>query len=557
MRPDMITRSITLIVLCVAARLALGQNDVQYRLDTSSATSYVLKRSVITEDEGTLVLYSTPNGTALWKGDALGAPQWSVTLGSALDHDHELCALPDTGFILVEELSPDLIQNWVGDDTARYHIRFTRFSDQGTVIWSRMLSFDIVRWNMTFIGSSSSMTVTIANGNIYCCFASDPYEHPFLHVFELDLDGNLIWAKQYGTTYPGIIGSLWYDYSTGDDYGLHVDSTGAFYLAKKANFFPYFLANQVLRFAADGTPLWRNEYGYTNTGMQFSSDAMIGSQGDLFMIGAVLTIQSYGITMRILPTGELSRTDLYVLPYTNGFSRILHTSDVDAVLQAGSGYLHLNDIGDPQSTLTCTGTSNGEFTFSFSPLFPTYKNGDLSLPGILTTTHLIFGYVNHFPQVWRTNMDATDGCSFGTFNVTHYTVPDTIMDVIPYSVPGSQPLILNTTQGNLTTYPKVPLSTSEACSIFVGLPEHQAVGTFDLTVNSTVITRGNALQATVRERASMELLASDGKRYYGSGIQQPGTTNLPTNGLAPGVYLLKATSGAAGRVAMRRVIITD
>ncbi|MEO8589229.1 MAG: hypothetical protein ABI432_07675 [Flavobacteriales bacterium] len=543
--------SCCLVVLSVSS--AAGQNAIQYRLDTTAAETDPVVQTCVTADGGSVFVLQTTAGEVLWKGGSDGTPQWALLLDSALRYPG-MEARSNGGLLIAEDMGREHFGGLGGPDTIVQHIALSALSVNGELNWRTSFSLTLPGFEQ-WTGPLQELQVTEDPSGSIFLFATRSFESSISQVafvFKFSSEGDLLWSRRIGEDYAGA-GVVWNLYS-GDQLAFQPDGSGGGYFMAHAYFYP----GHLMHLDVDGALDWTVGYTYENDFQTFVlSNMAVDADGNAVMAGKLNVPVGglYSMIVRISPVGELVDADIY--SWSNAsldLTGIFRTS-ADRLMLWWTGYFLEVDInGVITQTKRIEGASVPPHNFAFYPKKAQWVADRLVLPGTMNITHQVFGYSNNQPQVWSFDLADLDGCLFGDFDVVQYDVPDSLVLVVPDPanyVSVDAPVLMESNPFGSTGV--TPMNTSEACSMFVGLPEGESVPlAFMLMTN--LVYQGDALTIRSSSAANFNLVNSAGA-VVGRIARTGEISRIGTSGLGAGLYLIVGYDRSGSPLGTARVMI--
>jgi hypothetical protein len=459
-------------------------------------------------------------------------------------------------------LDPEFFNSFQGLDTFRIHFRITRFAQDGTSPWARRYTFDLYNNSVSGPFWDWQYSLFVRPEALYVSMSVDPHEFPTYQIIKLDPNGTLLWAKQYGNIYSLSPNPYWLDAGIiTSSKPILADPTGYLYVLPVSTTNGNVLDRSILRIDPDGTPAWMRRYTYTNNAyFEEMQDILLDAAGNAMIIETLnVGSDQRWIMHKVAPNGERLWSILFVPPVPYVGSLALHPGPgINAII--GDDHLDFFEVdsaGEISHALSIRDTIIDPYLYEFKSITWRYLNGRLVVPGYLISEHQIFGDQTFQPQVWSANPGSPTGCLLGTPAISRYMVPDNLMQVTDLALFSTVDLELHSEEVTMNSSSRLPINTSDLCSMFVGLADIRPLTQISLSVLANVVLAGTSFQVSTHESAVFELISVTGELCYRSGLRQPGVSFLPTDFLGAGTYLLKATSGNDARTAVARVVVID
>lgn len=545
-------------LFCLAAGSSPAQNA--FLLDLFSASNTVLTSMTLANDER-VFLVNTDNGRVLWKGSPSGDPIWAKEMPES-PWQSDIQPRDNGGLYVVSAYSVQIGTNLpsTADDTLSEHLSVRALNGDGTLLWARDLELTQLMPYESDLHLDAVRALRMPDGSLKVALhLSGQTFADMLHVFHFSPTGDLVSSKTYGT-------ELWPDFPIGlfgssTEYDI-TDPTwtatpnGWSYLSSVPMSSPSGY-NIIFGFDSDGDMAWAKKFKYINNITAFKrSNPIALSSGDLlFGLACSISGSPSLITWRTNNGGDLLDHDLYqgmsstftfrLTPGQNDERMMLsqnvsdpHVIQVDAAGEVIEAWRAPNFSAPPFDFAVLASTATPD---------PTGARVNLSL----IRQHQVFGYVNRF--VGSTVVAPADpGCLFEPVSINHYEIPDSLVVVDTIGVVQTFPLIPVVNIGS-DLVDISPLVTSDLCSQLVGVHENAPQ---NFTVVNSIAHGGLPIAVIIERPLSLHLIAPNGT-LASAVITAPasGRVLIPVEGLAPGLYVLKAFELSGEPSGIAKVVI--
>ena len=538
------------------ANVIRAQGLLEVLLDPGSSTPVFAHDQVALGTNGQLLTLWTADGPQLWKCHADGTPEWQVAIGPDTlfwQHSYDMIITPDSAIILAA-LVDQTQWTTMGSDSSYLKWLVAKLDLSGQVIWVNHYTV-----TLPVHGGGAGLNITHRDQGLFLNFSHAVETWSF--EMNLDANGQMIWSTLI--EFPGImLPPQSYIFRQTED------GAGGVFLVPERPEYAFYFPGWVLHLDSWGQLNWAKSFSYPDSAGSCSFIEPADQPGEFFLFGQTVTpIATRLLRTKIDMTGAPLGSTEFEISLGSGGGRVAdvaRTATGQYILLWGQELVHLGPDGEFVSAafhnFLPAPAPDLQNSFLFLDLNAS-ASGVAFLGGLQTidmlggtaVSHSVFGHLP-YPDEFTTT---TGACN-------EYNVPlIAALAVPPSSV--SLPNIIGITSSAIQVV-RTPASYQTSPRPLTGSSDYCASLINSITVSdeqpspfhllSTLVAQPNPVWVQIDQPIQLSLMAISGALVGSSVFGQPGTTvSMPTDNLAPGLYILTARDLNGGFVGSAKVVV--
>lgn len=537
--------------------LAVGTTHAQnaFLLDLYNNTPTVVASSIMSTGER-LFLVNTDAGKVLWKGSSTGDPIWAKEMPGSPWESTFVPQLNGVVHTISARSTMTANQLPIMWDTLVEFVSINALNSDGTLQWARELELVQQVPYESYLVLDKLNAMQLLNGGLLVSLHLSGSTYPdMLHVFTFDQSGDLVSARTYGEElWPGVpIGLV-----PGNNYDLEdlewmLTSDGRTYLGSKTT--PT-NAIKLFGFDADGNMDFAKKYRYINGLANYSKSMTAQPIGELVLgFSGLVASTPTVITLRLSGTGEVIDRDLYQGMPVAMTLKMTSSPNNDLLLVPQTGQnphvIRTDHDGTIVAAWHAPDFSTPPFDYGVSVSSAAASTDQANINVQIHRQQQVFGYNDYF-AAGITVSTADPGCLFEPVQISHYDVADSLVVVDTMQLAFSFPLSPVVTVGPGLADANI-MPTVDLCSQVVGADELAIVG---MRLINSVGREGVPIALVTQQPMRLQLIAASGSvTVRPTAILSVGRNILPVDGLASGLYILRAFDLNGVHVASAKVLV--
>ncbi len=536
------------VLLCSLVSDVKAQNGYQVRIDTMSSSAPLTWEGALASDGGYGQLLKIANNLQCVKLDAQGDMSWRMVFDI---EPYSLYAVPqiaatDDGGFLISCISDYLITTGSSHDTSNFKEIIVKIDAGGSLVWAVQYDHEVIESDFSNL---IDLELSVApDGSILSVFTTAPFSMYAL-VKKLDPSGTLLWDQELPSDLVG------------DLLAIEQDGQGGAYLL---------LAgvgsgmNRLVRLNNTGQVIWTYRYTYSSTNIVPKwQDITVAPNGSVSLAGELNTgSDRFLMILDLEPSGSILQGSLYdVGDFLDPFAQMrVARDDQGEVTVAGMDHdqrfvVTIDSMGQVEHSFQLIDLPISTDSIQFRPNALDATGSTAVLGGDLLYKHQVFGTTQWYPAVWHVAKDGSDACAVAQTLVTQNVIPATLLNqtVVNDIQPNAVISILGTTT-SLNWLLVDTLGTTATCLSGVGMENLFTDEHF--TVQNNPVLSGESIMVSGSGGMQIELRDLRGATVKPSvRASSNGLTAIPTNNLAPGLYIVTARDLSGGFVGSAKVVV--